>query len=66
MPSDADIAKDGIYGGIYYPRSDGEYTINILAAPQSDDEIVDRILESDQCNHSCIFDTVVWPTKNMN
>ena len=47
----ADIAKDGIYGGIFYPSTDGDYVINILAEEKGSNlrsNFYDRLLQTDQ------------------
>lgn len=45
---DSDISRDGIYSGIFYPQSDSEYTVNILAKPTVGYFNQDKLIQSNQ------------------
>uniref|UniRef100_A0A0P5UIX1 Calcium-activated chloride channel regulator 1 n=1 Tax=Daphnia magna TaxID=35525 RepID=A0A0P5UIX1_9CRUS len=50
---DPDISKDGIYSGIFYPDTDGNYKVNLYAVHGASVKEGGRLLSSDQNSYCC-------------
>lgn len=46
--ADPDISKDGIYSGIFYPDTDGNYKVNLYAVHGASVKEGGRLLSPDQ------------------
>ncbi|XP_032784296.2 calcium-activated chloride channel regulator 1 [Daphnia magna] len=50
---DPDISKDGIYSGIFYPDTDGNYKVNLYAVHGASVKEGGRLLSPDQNSYCC-------------